>query len=518
MEDVVPVRRALVSVSDKAGVVAFARALHERGIEILSTGGTAATLREAGIPVVEVGGLTGAGEILDGRVKTLHPAVHGALLARRDRPEHMRTLDERGIRPIDLVAVNLYPFERTVASGADEERCVEHIDIGGPAMIRAAAKNFAAVTVVVDPDDYGAVLAEIDETGGTRLATRRRLAAKAFRRTAAYDAEIARWMTERAGEEPFTERFTATGVLVGRLRYGENPHQKAALYRTSEHRPGAASARLLQGKTPSYNNLLDADSAFELVAEFERPAIGVVKHNNPCGVAEGDDLVDAWKRALASDPVSAYGGIVACNRPVTGELAEELARIFLEVVIAPEFLPEAREVLARKRDLRLLETGGMPDPNRDGVLIRPVAGGFLLQDRDTGRVDPARLEVVTKRAPTPGELEDLLFAWRVVKHVRSNAIVLARARATVGIGAGQMSRVDAVRIAAAKAKEGRGSRGAVMASDAFFPFPDGLVEAAKAGVCAAIQPGGSVRDREVIAAADEYGMAMVFTRMRHFRH
>lgn len=518
MEDVVPIRRALISVSDKAGVVDFARALDERGVEILSTGGTAATLREAGIPVVEVGELTGAGEILDGRVKTLHPAVHGGLLARRDLPEHMRTLEERGIRPVDLLVVDLYPFERTVASGADEERCVENIDIGGPAMIRAGAKNFAAVTVVVDPDDYRAVLAELDEAGGTRLATRRRLAAKAFRRTAAYDAEIARWMTATAGEEPFTERFTLTGTLAGRLRYGENPHQRAALYRTSDPRPGAASARLLQGKEPSYNNLLDADSAFELVAEFERPAIVVVKHNNPCGVAEGDDLVDTWKRALASDPVSAFGGIVACNRPVTGELAQELTKLFLEVVIAPEFLPEARDVLAQKKNLRLLETGGLPGPARDGVLPRPLAGGFLLQDRDVGRIDPAKLEMVTKRAPTPEELEDLLFAWKVVKHVRSNAIVLARGRATVGIGAGQMSRVDAVRIAVAKAREGRGSRGAVMASDAFFPFPDGLVEAAKAGVRAVIQPGGSVRDDEVIAAADEHDIAMVFTRMRHFRH
>ncbi len=516
--DVIPVRRALLSVSDKRGIADFARRLAALGVELLSTGGTARLLREAGLAVVEVGELTGAGEFLDGRVKTLHPAIHAALLARRDREDHLRALEDRGIAPVDLLVVNLYPFEETVAGGADMEACIEQVDIGGPAMIRAAAKNHAFTAVVVDPEDYGPVLAEIEAKGGTTLATRRRLAARAFRRTAAYDAAIARWLGGVLGEDPLAERFVLAGTRARMLRYGENPHQRAALYRTDEDRPGAARARQLQGREPGYNNLLDADAAFELVAEFDEPAVAIVKHNNPCGVAVGRDLVEVWKRALASDPVSAYGGIVAVNRPVEADLAQELTRLFLEVVIAPAFTEEARAVLAAKRNLRLLETGGMPAAGRDGLTVRTVAGGFLVQDRDVGRLDPAALEVVTKRAPTEQELQDLLFAWKVAKHVRSNAIVLAWARATVGVGAGQMSRVDAVRLAVAKAREGRGSRGAVVASDAFFPFPDGLVEAAEAGVTAAIQPGGSVRDAEVIAAADAHGLAMVFTRMRHFRH
>ncbi len=516
--DVIPVRRALLSVSDKRGIADFARRLAARGVELISTGGTARLLREAGLAVVEVGEVTGAGEFLDGRVKTLHPAVHAALLARRDREDHLRALEARGIAPIDLLVANLYPFEETVADGAGMEACVEQVDIGGPAMIRAAAKNHAFTAVVVEPEDYEPVLAEIEARGGTTLATRRRLAARAFRRTAAYDVAIARWLGEALGEDPLAERFVLAGTRALSLRYGENPHQRAALYRTEERRPGAARARRLQGAELGYNNLLDADAAFELVAEFDEPAVVIVKHNNPCGVAVGRDLVEVWKRALASDPVSAYGGIVAVNRPVEADLAGELTRLFLEVVIAPAFTAEARTVLAAKKRLRLLETGGVPEAGRDGVTVRALAGGFLVQERDVGRVDPTALEVVTKRAPTEAELQDLLFAWKVVKHVRSNAIVLARARATVGVGAGQMSRVDAVRLAVAKAREGRGSRGAVLASDAFFPFADGLVEAAKAGITAAIQPGGSVRDAEVIAAADAHGLAMVFTRMRHFRH
>ncbi len=516
--DVIPVRRALLSASDKRGLVDFARRLAACGVELLSTGGTAAALREAGLAVVEVGELTGAGEFLDGRVKTLHPAVHGAILARRDREEHRQALEARAITPIDLVVVNLYPFEATVAGGGDFDAGIETIDIGGPAMIRAAAKNHAFVAVVVEPEDYEAVAAEIERHGGTTLTTRRQLAARAFRRTAAYDAAIARWLTAAVGESPLAERFVLAGERLQTLRYGENPHQQAALYRSDEARPGAVRARQLQGKALSYNNLLDADAAFELAAEFDQPAVVIVKHNNPCGVAVGHDPVEVWKRALASDPVSAFGGIVALNHRVEAELAQELTRLFLEVVIAPEFAPEARELLARKANLRLLETGGVPRPDDNGLMVRTLAGGFLVQERDRGSVSSDRLEVVTRRAPTEAELADLLFAWKVVKHVRSNAIVLARARATVGVGAGQMSRVDAVRLAVEKARAGRGSRGAVLASDAFFPFADGLVEAARAGVTAVIQPGGSVRDGEVIAAADEHDMAMVFTRMRHFRH
>ncbi len=515
--DVVPVRRALLSVSDKTGIVELASFLHGRGVELLSTGGTARSIAGAGLPVTEVGELTGVGEILGGRVKTLHPAVHAGILARRDVPEDMATLGRAGIRPIDLVVVNLYPFEATVESGADAAECVEQIDIGGPAMIRAAAKNHASVAVVTDPADYERVRAEIAETGGTTLALRRELARKAFARTAAYDCAIAEWLRGAPGEPP-ADRLLVAGTALRTLRYGENPHQKAAVYRLGPARPGAVTARLLQGKEPSYNNILDADAAFEAVAEFDDPAVVIVKHNTPCGAAEADDLLDAWKLALACDPVSAFGGIVAVNRPLDAVLAEELTRIFLEVVIAPDILPEARDVLAAKRSLRVLETGAMPDRSQRSLALRSVAAGILAQSRDAGTLRREDLRVVTKRAPTEQELADLLFAWKVVKHVRSNAIVLARGRATVGIGAGQTSRVDAVEIAARKAAKERGSRPCVVASDAFFPFPDGLVAAVEAGATAAIQPGGSVRDEEVIAAADEHGIAMVFTGMRHFRH
>ena len=515
--DIQPIRRALLSVSDKTGILELARFLVERGVELVSTGGTARLLAEAGLPVTEAGNLTGFGEFLDGRVKTLHPAIHAGLLARRDRGEHLAELERREITPIDLLVVNLYPFEETLAAGAAFDACIEQIDIGGPAMIRAAAKNHAFVAVVVDPADYAGLMAAIGEKGGTDLATRRRLARKAFARTAAYDAAIATWLAGETGEF-LPERLPVAGRRASELRYGENPHQKAALYAAGAPRPGVVGARQLQGKALSYNNILDADAAFELVAEFADPALVIVKHNNPCGVAEGSDPLDVWRRALACDPVSAFGGIVAFNRPLEADLAEELAKIFLEVVIAPEIRPEAAAVLAARRNLRVLETGGLPEPESRTPLLRSVAGGFLAQERDAGTVDAADLRRVTARAPTEAELRDLLFAWKVAKHVRSNAIVLARGRATVGIGAGQMSRVDAVEIAVRKAESQRGARPCVVASDAFFPFPDGLVAAIEAGATAAIQPGGSVRDAEVIRAADEAGIAMLFTGMRHFRH
>ena len=520
-------RRALLSVSDKTGLIDFARALAAVGCELVSTGGTARALREAGLAVREVADLTGFPEMLDGRVKTLHPGVHAGLLARRDLPEHVAAMAAHGLAEIDLLAVNLYPFEATLASGASPEDCLENVDIGGPAMLRAASKNHAHVVVVTDPEDYAEVAAAV-AAGGVDGALRLRLAATAYARTAAYDAAVSAWMAGRAGE--FAPRRRAfAGTLAQTLRYGENPHQRAAFYLTGEDRPGVGSARQLQGKELSYNNLADTDAAYDCVAEFD-PAEGaacvIVKHANPCGVARGDTAAQAWERALACDPVSAFGGIVALNVPLDGPTAEAIARIFTEVVIAPVVTPEAREVFAAKPALRLLEAGGLPDPAAPGLTLKPVAGGLLVQDRDAGRLDAAALKTVTQRAPTAAELADLLFAWRVAKHVKSNAIVYAKGGATVGIGAGQMSRVDSTRIAARKAEDmaraaglaESPAAGSVVASDAFFPFPDGLIAAAEAGATAVIQPGGSVRDAEVIRAADERGLAMVFTGMRHFRH
>jgi phosphoribosylaminoimidazolecarboxamide formyltransferase/IMP cyclohydrolase len=522
-----PIARALISVYDKAGLVDFARRLAARGVEILSTGGSARALAEAGIAVTDVASATGFPEMLDGRVKTLHPAIHGGILARRDLPAHLAAIETHGIRPIDLVVVNLYPFAATVASGADWETCIENIDIGGPALIRAAAKNHDAVTVVTDPADYAEVIAEIEANGGaTTPALRRRLAGLAYARTGAYDSMVSSWMAGQRGET-FPETVAFGGTRRQLLRYGENPHQEAALYvGGGEKRPGVATAEQIQGKELSFNNLNDTDAAFELVAEFERPAVAIIKHANPCGVATADGLSAAYAKALACDPVSAFGGIIAVNRPLDAATAEAVAKLFAEVVIAPEVEPEARELLARKSALRVLVTGGMPDPAAPGAVLRSLAGGYLLQSRDSGRVAPGDLQVVTKRAPTAQELDDLLFAFRVCKHVKSNAIVYAKRGATVGIGAGQMSRVDSSRIAAWKAEEAAknaGSaepptRGSVVASDAFFPFADGLLAAAAAGATAVIQPGGSKRDAEVIAAADEHGLAMVFTGMRHFRH
>ena len=525
MTDLVPIRRALISVSDKTGLLEFGRFLAGQGVEILSTGGTARALREAGIPVKDVSEHTGFPEILDGRVKTLVPQVHGGLLGRRDLPEHGAQMQQHGIAPIDLVAVNLYPFEATVAGGAGFEDCIENIDIGGPAMIRSAAKNHAHVAVLTEPAHLAEVQAEMAAAGGTTLATRRRLAAAAYARTAAYDAAISGWFAGQLGEA-FPPRLAVAGVLRQGLRYGENPHQQAAFYTDGSDRPGIATARQAQGKELSYNNLNDTDAAFECVAEFDRPAIVIVKHANPCGVAVDESLAAAWDRALLCDPVSAFGGIVAANRVLDAAAAERIAAIFTEVVVAPDADEAARAVFARKKNLRLLLTGGMPDPAAPGRVFKSVSGGFLAQSRDAGRVEAAGLKVVTKRAPTGQEMADLLFAFRVCKHVKSNAIVYAKGLATVGIGAGQMNRVESSRIAAWKSEAAAKAanlpeplaRGSVVASDAFFPFADGLETAAAAGATAVIQPGGSMRDNEVIAAADAAGLAMVFTGMRHFRH
>jgi phosphoribosylaminoimidazolecarboxamide formyltransferase / IMP cyclohydrolase len=521
-----PIRRALLSVWDKTGLVEFARELAGMGVELVSTGGTASALREAGLQVTDVAAVTGAPGILDGRVKTLHPAVHGGILARRDVEAHMATIEALDIPPIDLVAVNLYPFEATVAEGADYEATVEMIDVGGPAMIRAAAKNHASVTVVVDPQDYGSVLEAISaHERRTTPQLRQRLAAKAFGRTAAYDAAIASWFTAQSGEL-LPEHLIIAARRVQLSRYGENPHQRAAFYVTGEAAPGVATAAQVQGKALSFNNVADADAAFELACEFEQAAVAIIKHANPCGVAVGNDLAEIYARALACDPISAYGGIIAFNRPLDRAVAEQIVQIFTEVVIAPDADAAARQVLAAKPNLRLLLTGALL-PNQPGELrLRSVSAGLLVQERDVGVLEEDQLKVVTARAPTPGEIVDLRFAFAACKHVKSNAIVFAKEGATVGIGAGQMSRLDSVKIAVAKANEaatlsgeaGARLKGSVLASDAFFPFADGLQAALDAGATAAIQPGGSLRDEEVIAAADRAGAAMVFTGIRHFRH
>ncbi|MDP1668948.1 bifunctional phosphoribosylaminoimidazolecarboxamide formyltransferase/IMP cyclohydrolase [Phaeovulum sp.] len=528
MSNLVPLRRALISVSDKTGLVDFASALAARGVEIVSTGGTAAALRAAGLKVRDVADLTGFPEMMDGRVKTLHPAVHGGLLALRDDVEHLAAMAAHGIEPIDLLVVNLYPFEATVARGGNYDDCIENIDIGGPAMIRAGAKNHAFVTVVVDVQDYGAVLDELDAQGvQTSRAFRQRQAQIAYARTAAYDAAVSSWMAGAIGEATPRRRAFA-GTLAQGLRYGENPHQAAAFYTDGSNRPGVATARQWQGKELSYNNINDTDAAFELVAEFagQAPACAIIKHANPCGVAQGASLVEAYRRAYDCDRTSAFGGIVALNRPLDAETAEEICKIFTEVVIAPGADDGARAVFAGKKNLRLLTTDRLPDPRAPILGFRQVSGGFLVQDKDIGHVARSELKVVTKRAPTEAELCDLMFAWVVAKHVKSNAIIYVKDGATVGVGAGQMSRVDSTRIAAIKARdmaEAMGlpeplTRGSAVASDAFFPFADGLIAAAEAGATAIIQPGGSMRDAEVIAAADALGLAMVFTGQRHFRH
>ena len=527
MTDLTHVRRALISVSDKTGLMEFATALAGQGIELLSTGGTARALREAGLKVRDVADVTGFPEMMDGRVKTLHPVVHGGLLALRDNEEHMAAMQEHSIGAIDLVVVNLYPFEETVAKGAAYGEVIENIDIGGPAMIRSAAKNHGFVTVVVDVQNYDAVLAELAANDGkTSYALRQRLAQTAYARTAAYDTAVSTWM---AGEVPETPRRRSfAGALAQTLRYGENPHQAAAFYTDGTSRPGVATATQHQGKELSYNNINDTDAAFELVSEFagQGPACAIIKHANPCGVATGATLQEAYTRAFDCDRTSAFGGIIALNTELDAETAREISGIFTEVVIAPGATADAREIFAAKKNLRLLTTDGLADPAAAALAFKQVSGGFLVQDKDVGRISREDLKVVTKRQPTDQEMADMLFAWTVAKHVKSNAIIYVRDGATVGVGAGQMSRVDSTRIAARKAQdmaEVMGlpaplTQGSVVASDAFFPFADGLITAAEAGATALIQPGGSMRDDEVIAAADEAGLAMVFTGMRHFRH
>jgi phosphoribosylaminoimidazolecarboxamide formyltransferase/IMP cyclohydrolase len=523
------VTRALLSVSDKTGLIEFARALARHGIDLISTGGTAKAIVEAGLEVKDVSELTGFPEMMDGRVKTLHPKVHGGLLAIRENEAHSRAMKQHGISPIDLLVVNLYPFETTVDQGAGFNECIENIDIGGPAMIRAAAKNHHDVAVVVEASDYQQVLDELAANqGATTLSLRRRLAAKAYARTAAYDAAISNWFAkELKTESPDFRAFG--GRLIQPLRYGENPHQAAAFYRLPDKRPGVSTARQLQGKELSYNNINDTDAAYECIGEFDpgrTAACVIVKHANPCGVAEGPDLVSAYWRALACDSTSAYGGIIALNRTLDAATARAVTEIFTEVIVAPDATEEAIAIVGKRRNLRLLLAGQVPDPRAPGLTAKTVSGGLLVQSRDNAVVDDMALKTVTKRAPTDAELRDLKFAFRVAKHVKSNTIIYARDLATVGIGAGQMSRVDSARIAAHKAQDAAAAlglaepltKGSVVASDAFFPFADGMLACIEAGATAVIQPGGSMRDDEVIKAADEHGIAMVFTGVRHFRH
>ena len=515
-------RRALLSVSDKTGLAAFAAALVRHGYDILSTGGTATMLRDAGIAVTDVSDVTGFPEIMDGRVKTLHPHIHGGLLARRDNDAHLAAMREQGIENIDLVAVNLYPFEAQLAQTDDPATLIETIDIGGPAMLRASAKNHEFVTVVCDPADYGEVIAALDADGDVGPALRRTLAARVFARTARYDAAIAGWM---AGDD-FSETLQVTARRAQELRYGENPHQRAALYTGGAARPGVASAVQLQGKPLSYNNLNDTDAAFELAAEFTAPTIAIIKHANPCGVASADRLADAWQQALDADPVSAFGGIVSSNVSLDADTATGIASIFTEVVIAPDASEEAKAILAAKPNLRLMLTGAMPDPQAGGLKLKSVSGGFLAQSRDNGHITEADINIVTRAKPDAGQLADMMFAWRVAKHVKSNAIVFVKDSVTAGVGAGQMSRVDSARIAAQKARDMAAHHGwdaprtigSVAASDAFFPFADGLEALIDAGATAVIQPGGSKADDTVIAAADAAGIVMAMTGMRHFNH
>ena len=527
-----PVKRALLSVSDKSRLIAQATALHERGVKLVSTGGTRRAIEGAGIPVKDVSELTKFPEMMDGRVKTLHPMVHGGLLGDRDLASHKDAMHEHGILSIDLLIVNLYPFEAAVAAGGSYELCVENIDIGGPAMIRAAAKNHAHVAVCTDADDVDAVLADMDAHDGQTSGTlRQKLAAKTYARSAAYDAAIANYFAGVLAD-PAPAFRAQGGALKQALRYGENPHQTAAFYSDGSTRKGVATAEQLQGKALSYNNINDTDAAYELVAEFgnaadgAKPAVAIIKHANPCGVAVADDFISAYKAALACDPVSAFGGIVALNGNLDAKTAKEIVKVFTEVVIAPSADDDAVEVFAKKKNLRLLIAGGLPDTRAPSMTQRNVAGGILVQDRDNGYVADAELKVVTKRKPTDAEMADLRMAWKVAKHVKSNAIIYVKDGSTAGIGAGQMSRIDSARIAARKAEDAAEAagwdaprtKGCACASDAFFPFADGMLAAASAGATAIIQPGGSIRDDDVIAAADEQGIAMVFTGMRHFRH
>lgn len=523
----IKIKRALISVSDKTGIVDFAKELHNYGVEILSTGGTAKALADANIPVKEVSSHTGFPEIMEGRVKTLHPKIHGGILAKRDNPDHVQAMDENDITGIDMLVVNLYPFTETVKGGAEFASCIENIDIGGPAMIRAAAKNHKYVTVITDPQDYDNVITEMSHhDGAIAYKLRQRLAFTAFSMTAIYDSSIASWFANQT-DEGTPRRISFSGTLKQKLRYGENPHQSAALYLTDDiQRPGAATATQIQGKELSYNNLNDTDAAFELVSEFDEPAVAIIKHANPCGVATGEDILSAYKSALVCDQVSAFGGIIAVNRTLTSDIAAAIIERFVEVIIAPSIEGDAIDILKKKSNIRVLTTGTMPDREQRARMVKRIAGGLLVQDSDTDFVNEDAMKTVTDREPTKKEMQDLLFAFHVAKHVKSNAIVYAKDGATVGIGAGQMSRIDSSRIAAWKAQEAAKeagwdeplTKGSVVASDAFFPFADGLIAAADAGVTAIIQPGGSIRDQEVIDAANERGLAMVFTGMRHFRH
>ncbi len=523
-----PIQRALISVSDKTGIAAFATKLHERGIELVSTGGTFSHLRDAGLPVLEVASLTGFPEMMDGRVKTLHPKIHGGILAKRDNAAHRDALAQHNITPIDLVIVSLYPFEKTRASNASAEDIIENIDIGGPAMIRAAAKNHDDVCVLVDAQDYDMLLGALDEANSTHFEFRERLAAKAFARTAAYDAAISQWLAAKT-EQNFPGWFACGGALAQPLRYGENPHQQAALYRSDGQISGVLSAVQIQGKELSYNNINDTDAAFELVCEFnpkQDAAVAIIKHANPCGVAVGTTLVEAYRKALRCDPVSAFGGVVAMNQRLDEAAAAEIVKIFTEVIIAPDASSKAREIISEKKNLRLLLTGGLADPRRHGLSVKSIAGGFLAQSRDGVNADDIEFKTVTKRQPNEREMQDLRLAFKIAKHVKSNTIVYVRQGASVGIGAGQMSRVDAARIAAIKAVDAAQAagderaltQGSVAASDAFFPFADGLEVVISAGATAVVQPGGSMRDQDVIDAADKAGIAMVFSGVRHFRH
>ncbi len=527
--DKVKIRTALLSVSDKTDIIELATVLSKLGVKLLSTGGTAKAIAEAGLPVTDVSDVTNFPEIMDGRVKTLHPNVHGGLLAIRDDAEHVEAMKAHGIEAIDLSVINLYPFEEVRAKGGDYPTTVENIDIGGPAMIRASAKNHTYVTVVTDPSDYPDLVEALQaDDGQTSYALRQRFAAKAYARTAAYDAVISNWFAQALAIE--TPDYRAIGgVLKEKMRYGENPHQSAGFYLTGEKRPGVATATLLQGKQLSYNNINDTDAAYELVAEFlpeNAPAVAIIKHANPCGVATGPTLAEAYRRALACDSVSAFGGVIALNRTLDAETAEEIVKLFTEVIIAPDVTEEAKSIIARKPNLRLLTAGGLPDPRAAGITAKTVSGGLLVQSRDNGMVEDLDLQVVTKRAPTLQELEDMKFAFKIAKHVKSNAVIYAKDGQTAGIGAGQMSRVDSARIAAQKAEDAAKAlglsepltRGSAVASEAFYPFADGLLAAIAAGATAVIQPGGSMRDQEVIDAANEHNVAMVFTGMRHFRH
>ncbi|MGN6158052.1 MAG: bifunctional phosphoribosylaminoimidazolecarboxamide formyltransferase/IMP cyclohydrolase [Devosia sp.] len=524
---IVPIKRALLSVFDKTGMEDFARELARLGVELVSTGGTAKLIAGTGAAVRDISDLTGFPEMMDGRVKTLHPKVHGGLLAVRDNPTHKAAMEQHQIGAIDLVVVNLYPFEATIAKGAAYDETIENIDIGGPAMIRSAAKNHAYVTVIVDPNDYEPVLEAIRQQGGVPYEMRQKLAAKAYARTAAYDAVISGWFARTLDYNDVPYR-TFGGQLREVMRYGENPHQWAAFYTSGDNRPGVATARQLQGKSLSYNNLNDTDAAFELISEFDPkvPAVAIIKHANPCGVATGTSLLDAYRKAYRCDPVSAFGGIVALNGEIDAAVAEEITKIFTEVIVAPSATDEAQKIIAMKKNLRLLVTGSLADPRAPGLTFKSLSGGMLVQSRDNGRVDDLELKVVTKKQPTATELRDLKLAMTVAKHVKSNAVIYVKDGATVGIGAGQMSRVDSSRIAHRKSVdaaeqaglEGALTKGSVVASDAFFPFPDGMLAAVDAGATAVIQPGGSVNDQAVIDAADARGVAMVFTGMRHFRH